>query len=122
VFAIEHLTPICQFENYWSNNAATLNSILSSSGDPLLSSTLDTNAMEKLDSFTASRLQDRFNNSSPNKNNDDARGYVEVMGWISYFRASVWGQITMGSSSGNGTATTSSTTSTTFSDGTVNSQ
>src|SRR3954462_13662025 len=117
--AIEHLSPSCQFELYWSNNDPALRTILSSIGGPLHSSVLDAKATEKLDSFTATRLQDRFNNSSPNKNNDDPRGWVEVMAWHSYFRATFWGQVTMGANSGNGVATSSMTTATTFSDGDV---
>ncbi|MBM3883487.1 MAG: hypothetical protein FJ387_27915 [Verrucomicrobia bacterium] len=119
-FAVEHAP--CQFEKYWEANDSTLRSAISSIGGPLHSSTLDAKATEKLDSFSTSRLHDRFNNSSPNKGSDDPRGWVETMVWSTYFRATLWGQVTMGSSSGNGAATSSTTTSTTFSDGTVSSQ
>lgn len=113
----------CKFEAYWEANDSTLKSpILAGIGMPLQSSTLDPMATEKLDSWTASRLQDHFNNSCPNKSNDDVRGYVEVLAWLTYFRTTFWGEVTMGSSTGNGVATTPSTTSTAFSDGTVNSQ
>jgi len=120
--AIEHLSPSCQFELYWKNNDPALRTILSSIGGPLQSSVLDPKATEKLDSFTATRLQDRFNSGSPNKNNDDPRGWVEVMAWHSYFRATFWGQVTMGANSGNGLATSSTTTATPFSDGAVAAQ
>jgi hypothetical protein len=126
-FSIDHLgiygvSESCKFEAYWGANDATLRSILSSIGEPLHSSTLDAMATEELDTFSTIRLQDRFNNSSPNKGSDDPRGWVETMVWSTYFRATFWGQVTMSSSSGNGTATTSMTTATTFSDGTVSSQ
>lgn len=112
------------FEQYWGTSAgdSSLRSTLSSIGGPLHSSVLDAKATERLDSFSAQRLQDRFNNNSPDKNTDDPRGWVEVMAWITYFRATFWGEVTMGSSSGNGTATSSTTSSNTFSDGTVSSQ
>ena len=120
--AIKHLEPTCQFEKYWQTNDLSLRSALATIGGPLQSSTLDPKAVEKLDALTTARLQDRFNNSSPNKNNDDPRGWLEVMVWITYFRSTFWGEITMSSSIGNGTATASSTTSTTFSDGTIGAQ
>jgi hypothetical protein len=120
------VNPVCQFEGYWSTNDASLRTTLSSIGGPLHSSTLDAKATERLDSFTATRLQDRFNNSSPNKSSDDPRGWVETMVWATYFRATFWGQVTMGDSvflqNVNGPATSATTTSTTFSDGTVGSQ
>jgi hypothetical protein len=117
--AIEHLEPVCQFEKYWQTNDLSLRTALTSIGGPLQSSTLDPKAIERLDAFTTARLQDRFNNSSPNKNNDDPRGWLEVMVWITYFRSTFWGEVTMSSSIGNGTATASSTAPTTFSDGAV---
>jgi len=120
------INPVCQFEGYWGNNDASLRTALSNVGGPLHSSTLDAKATERLDSFTTTRLQDRFNNSSPNKSSDDPRGWVETMVWATYFRATFWGQVTMGDSvflqNVNGPATSATTTSTTFSDGTVSSQ
>jgi len=128
-FAQEHVGipgvwDACHFEGYWENNDSSLRSALASIGGPLHSSTLDARATEKLDAWSASRLQERFNNSCPNKASDDVRGWAEVLAWVTYFRATFWGQVTMGSSPGDGGATTSSTTATTFSDsdGTVNSQ
>ncbi|HUR46083.1 MAG TPA: hypothetical protein VMZ27_09435 [Candidatus Saccharimonadales bacterium] len=120
--AIEHLQPTCQFEKYWQTNDTSLRSALANIGGPLQSTELDPKATERLDSFSASRLTDRFNNSSPNKNNDDPRGWLEVMVWITYFRTTFWSEVRMSSSTGNGTATASLTTTTAFSDGTVNSQ
>ena len=128
VFAQGHMgiygfSEACRFEGYWEINDSSLRSILSSIGGPMHSSTWDSRASEKLDTFTGStRLTYRFNNSCPNRSNDDVRGWMEVLAWITYFRATFWGEVTMGSSTGNGAATTSSTTSTTFSDGTVSSQ
>ena len=130
-FAIDHLgiyavSESCKFEAYWGANDSTLRSIISSIGGPLHSSTLDAKATERLDSFSTGRLQDRFNNSSPNKGSDDPRGWVETMVWSAYFRATFWGEVTMGNSvflqNVNGPATSLTTTSTTFSDGTVGSQ
>jgi hypothetical protein len=122
VLAQQHAVISCKFEDYWDSNDASLRSLLTPLGGPLHSSRLDPKAAEKLDAFTAGRLTTRFNSSCPNKDADDIRGWVEVLSWATYFRATFWGQIKMGSSSGNGSATSASTTSTTFSDGTVGPQ
>ncbi len=124
-FALWHsgvTEPVCQYEEYWGDNSASLSSILSAIGGPLLSSTLDAKAGEKFDAFTSQRLTYRFNNSCPNKNSDDVRGYLEVPAWITYLRATFWGEVAFGSSGSSGAATTASTTATTFSDGAVGSQ
>jgi len=127
VFGVDHAgllgdpyaLPACRFENFWQNSDLALRSILASIGSPLDSSTLDAKASERLDAFTLQRLYYRFSNSCPNRNSDDVRGWLEVVAWISYFRASYWGEVMLGNSGSSGAATTASTTSTTFSDGTV---
>lgn len=124
-FALWHTgvtEPVCQFEGYWENNDTSLRSILASIGAPLLSSALDAKASDKLDAFTSQRLTYRFNNSCPHKNSEDVRGYLEVLAWMTYFRATFWGQVSFGSSGSSGAATTASTTATTFADGTVSAQ
>ena len=123
-FALWHTgitEPVCQFETYWgkAENDTALRSMLASIGGPLHSSVLDAKASEKLDTFTSQRLTYRFNNSCPNKSSDDVRGWLEVLAWTTYFRASFWGEVSFGSSGSSGAATTASTTSTTFSDATV---
>ncbi len=113
---------VCEFEEFWANNDPTLRSILNSIGNPLHSGDpLPSEATAKLDSFTQERLQYRYNNNCPQKNNDDVRGCVEVLAWTTYFRVTFWGQVMFGTS-GNGTsgsATSSQTTGTTFNDGYV---
>jgi len=126
VLALQHAVPSCQFENYWQNNDAYLRTILTGIGTPLHSNTLDAKSTEKLDTFSAGRLQYRFDNSCPNKNNDDIRGWSEVIAWTTYFRATFWGELYMGYagffSDANGVATAPNTTGTTFNDGYVGSQ
>ena len=125
VFALWHTgvtEPVCQYEGYWETNDPSLRLVLSSIGGPLHSSTLDAKATEKLDAFTSQRLTYRFDNSCPNKSSDDVRGWLEVLAWTTYMRATIWGEVSFGTSGSSGTATTSATTATTFSDGTVSSK
>jgi hypothetical protein len=124
-FALWHTgvtEPVCQFESYWETNDPSLRLILSSTGGPLHSSTLDAKATEKLDAFTSQRLTYRFDNSCPNKSSDDVRGWLEVLSWITYMHAAFWGEVSFGTSGSSGTATTPATTATAFTDGTVGSQ
>jgi hypothetical protein len=124
VFAQSHPDYVwpCRFESYWKDSDASLRQILSSIGGPLHSSALDPKASEKLDAFTSQRLTWRFNNSCPNKNSDDVRGWLEVLAWITYSRASFYGEVRFGNSGSSGPATSAVTTETTFSDGTVGSK
>ena len=119
VFAIQHLNPTCQFEVYWDNNIPSLHSFLTDIGGPLHSNTLDAKSTEKLDDFSAQRLRYRFDHSCPNKNNDDIRGWAEVVTWTTYFRATFWGEMKMGADGSSGVATSPLTTGTTFEDGFV---
>jgi hypothetical protein len=117
----------CQFEHYWENQAPRLRALLNNAGGPLHSSILDTNALAKLDPWTRQRLQDRFSQSSPHKDTDDVRGWMEVLAWITYFRATFWGQVQFGDPSwpylgSSGSATSPTTSATTFSDGIVGAQ
>ncbi len=121
-FALQHAVPPCQFEIYWGNNDAYLRTILNSIGGPLSSNTLDPKSTEKLDAFTAGRLQYRFANSCPNKDNDDVRGWAEVVAWTTYFRATFWGEIVFVNNGSSGVATAPTTTGTTFTDGYVGPQ
>jgi hypothetical protein len=110
----------CQFENFWAINDSLLSSILNSIGGPLHSGEpLPSEATSRLDSFTLERLQYRYNNNCPHKNNDDVQGWIEVLAWTTYFRATFWGEIIFGSSGSSGPATFSQTTGTTFDDGYV---
>jgi hypothetical protein len=122
VFAIQHAAPVCQFETYWQTNDTHLRTLLTGIGAPLASNTLDAKSTEKLDAFTAQRLQYRFNNSCPDKDNDDIRGWSEVVAWTTYFRATFWGEIVFGTSGSSGVATAPLTTGTTFTDGYVGPQ
>ncbi len=122
VFALQHATESCKFEAYWQANDPYLRTLLAGAGAPLHSDTLAPEATANLDPFTAQRLQYRFDNSCPNKNNEDIRGWSEVLAWTTYFRATFWGEVVMGTSSGSGAATAPSTTGTTFSDGYVGPQ
>ena len=122
VFALQHALPTCQFETYWQTNDPYLRTLLTGIGTPLTSSTLDAKSTEKLDAFTAQRLQYRFNNSCPHKDNDDIRGWSEVVAWTTYFRTTFWGEIVFGTSGSSGVATAPLTTGTTFTDGYVGPQ
>ncbi len=121
-FAVQHAVPSCQFEGYWGAHDPELRTILPGLGGPLHSSTLPPEATAFLDGFTAGRLQDRFNTSCPHKNDDDIRGWIETQVWATYFRATFWGEVIMGSSWGDGQAAGPMTTTTTFADGTVGPQ
>jgi hypothetical protein len=121
-FAMQHAAPSCQFENYWQANDASLRAVLTGIGGPLHSSALDPKCTEKLDGFSAQRLQFRFDNNCPDKNNDDIRGWSEVLAWTAYFRATFWSEIKFVNDGSSGPATTANTTGTTFSDGFVGPQ
>lgn len=118
--------PTCQFESYWGVNSGTTITLLKDIADPLHSHSLPREATDLLDVFSASRLHDRFENSCPNKGLDDPRGWVETMAWSTYFRTTFFGEVKMGFpgkfSSANGAATSATTSTTIFSDGTVNPQ
>lgn len=110
----------CQFEEFWGNNDSLLRSTLNSIGGPLHSSdALPSEAAAKQDPFTQARLQYRYDNSCPNKASDDIRGWIEVLAWITYFRATYWGEVSFGTTGSSGLATSSQTTGTTFTDGYV---
>jgi len=122
VFAIEHATVSCKFEDYWQANDVWLRTLLPHIGGPLHCNTLDAKATEKLDAFSEQRLQHRFQNSCPHKDADDIRGWSEVIAWITYFRSTFWGEIVFADDGSSGLATTPFTTGTTFSDGYVGPQ
>jgi len=122
VFALQHAAPTCKFEDYWQANDASLRTVLTGIGGPLHSNTLDAKSTEKLDAFSAQRLQYRFDNSCPNKNSDDIRGWSEVIAWTTYFRSTFWGEIVFVDDGSSGVATAPLTTGTTFSDGYVGPQ
>ncbi|MFI4910666.1 MAG: HEAT repeat domain-containing protein [Sedimentisphaeraceae bacterium JB056] len=122
VFAVQHLTFGCKFESYWETSDSKLRDVLNSIGGPLHSSSpLPEESMAKLDSFTQERLKYRFATSCPEKNNDDVRGWIDVLAWITYFRSTFWGEVKFGSSS-RGSATSFYTTGTDFIDGYVGSK
>jgi len=113
----------CMFEDFWKHADSILRSDLSSIGGPLLSSSsLPSEGLAMLDSFSQQRLQYRYNNSSPYKYSDDVRGWIDVLAWITYFRSTFWGEIFFGESGSSGRATFSQTTSTSFSDESVTSK
>jgi len=128
-FAIGHagiplFSESCQFEHYWEEETARLRSLLNSLEGPLHSSVLAPDALAKLDPWTQQRLWHHFSQSSPHKDIDDVRGWMEVLAWITYFRASFWGQVQCGNPSwpyvdSDGSATSPITSPTTFSDGLV---
>jgi hypothetical protein len=122
VFAIQHAVPTCQFEAYWQTNDPSMRTLLTAIGAPLTSSALDAKCTEKLDTFSASRLQYRFNHNCPHRDNDDIRGWSEVVAWTTYFRTTFWGQLVFGASGSSGLATAPLTTGTTFTDGYVEAQ
>jgi PKD repeat protein len=122
VFALQHAVPSCQFEAYWQNNDPYLRTLLTGIGSPLACNTLDAKSTEKLDTFSAQRLQYRFNNSCPHKDSDDIRGWSEVVAWTTYFRTTFWGEIVFVNNGSSGVATAPLTTGTTFTDGYVDAQ
>ncbi|MCX7044084.1 MAG: hypothetical protein NTX50_01175 [Candidatus Sumerlaeota bacterium] len=118
---IDHLGN-CNYESYWRDNVTELTTVLGFSEGALHSGILDPQAMSKLDSFTRTRLQYRFDNSNPYKGAADVRGWIDTMAWITYFRCTYWGQTVMGSSDGTGKAVSAQTSAVDFSDGAVGAQ
>ncbi|NLV46145.1 MAG: hypothetical protein GXY07_16785, partial [Candidatus Hydrogenedentes bacterium] len=103
--AVQHVTPSCKFEETWKVSGNALNAVLEAAleegADILYSdSPLPAEALAGLDDFSKSRLAYWFNSTAangpigcPNRSNDDVRGYLEVLSWISYFRTTVWGEV-----------------------------
>jgi hypothetical protein len=118
----------CNYEEWYKTRT-----IPSDTGSPLFSdSPLPSEATHRLDPFTVNRLQYWYNSNAsssggpigcPNKGNNDVRGYLEVLAWITYMRTTIWGEVTFGQS-GNGpeSATSSHTRGTQFSDGYIGPQ
>jgi hypothetical protein len=127
IFGQSHIPPLnCKFEEMWGSESAdlALRIIIDGSERGTLHSNdpLPTEATLKLDIFSADRLQYRYNNSCPEKANDDVRGWIEVLAWISYFRTTFWGEIDFGTTGTTGKATTPYTFGISFDDDEVESQ
>lgn len=71
---------------------------------------------EKLDIFSADRLK------SKTFTNNAIKSFIEQVARITYFRSTFWGEVLFATEDNDGSATSATTTSTTFSDGTVGSK
>jgi hypothetical protein len=121
VFAIQHGLINCKFELFWENES--LDSYLYDIGGALHSAdVLPSEALDKLDYFTRQRLEYCYVNKCPEKYDDDVRGWIDVLAWITYFRTTFWGEIEFGNGASSGPATSIYTTETAFTDGYVGRQ